>query len=195
MTPDDQRRLAVAVERALAWHGGQVRKATSVPYVSHLFQVAGLVLDHGGTVDQAIAALLHDAVEDTEATVDDVAADFGPAVAAVVADCTDTLPGDTPDQKSPWVERKIRHLDHLAAVGPESALVVACDKLHNLRSLADEARNDGLGAIWPPRFSVTPDRQLWYLTEAVDRLAPSLPERLAADLEDALADLRALVER
>ena len=189
MRPEDQTRLAEAVAKALEWHGPQTRKGTAVPYVAHLLQVAGLVLEYGGSVDQAVAALLHDAVEDTDATPADIALAFGPAVAAIVDDATDTLPGDTPERKSPWTERKQAHLDHLATLGPDSALVVACDKLHNLRAFVADARADGVESIGPPRFSVRPDRQLWYLTEATDRVRPAIPARLAAALDDGLTEL------
>jgi GTP pyrophosphokinase len=190
----ERRRLALAVERALAWHAHQRRKGSAVPYVSHLLQVAGHVLELGGSVDQAVAALLHDAVEDTDATLGAIEADFGPRAAAIVADCTDTFPGDTPGRKSPWRQRKERHLARLAELGPESALVVACDKRHNLASMVAELRAEGVDAV-APRFSAPPDEQLWYYTEAVDRLRAAIPGRLADDLDDLLGLLRAAYRR
>jgi len=186
----DQRRLSSAVRQALAWHGDQRRKGTAVPYVSHLLQVTGLVLEHGGSVDQAVAAMLHDAVEDTAATVEDVRAEFGPAVAAMVSDCTDTLPGDTPEHKAPWRERKERFLDRLGTVPPASALVVACDMRHNLGSMVADVRRDGIAAISPPRFSAAVADQLWYYGEAVDRLRAVVPQRLGRELDGLVAELR-----
>src|SRR5687767_1740947 len=105
--------LPAALAFALAAHGDQTRKGSNVPYVSHLLQVSGLVLEHGGDSEQATAALLHDVVEDTAATIEDVAAAFGPAVAAIVADCTDTLADETPDHKRPWLARKQAYVAHL----------------------------------------------------------------------------------
>jgi (p)ppGpp synthase/HD superfamily hydrolase len=190
----DRRRLSLAVDRALAWHGDQRRKGTAVPYVSHLLQVAGLVLELGGSVDQAVAGLLHDAVEDTTATLADVEADFGPTVAAIVADCTDTLPGDTPERKSPWRERKERHLRRLAELGSESALVAACDKRHNLASLVADLRARGPDEV-AASFSAPPEAQLWYYTEATDRLRAAIPARLADELDELLIDLTGACRR
>src|SRR5581483_11248115 len=98
--------LGERLSRALAWaverHGEQVRKGTAIPYVAHLMGVCALVLEDDGTPDEAVAALLHDVVEDTDATVDDVAREFGPEVAEIVAGCSDTdvIP------KPPWRSRK-----------------------------------------------------------------------------------------
>ena len=186
----ERHRLTSSLDQALAWHGGQRRKGTAVPYVSHLLQVAGLVLEHGGTVDQAVAAMLHDAVEDTEATVEDVVAEFGPDVAAIVADCTDTLPGDSPGHKAPWRARKERFLDRLGGLPPASALVVACDKRHNLAAMVSDVRREGPDAISPPRFSASPADQLWYYGEAVDRLRGTIPGRLSGELDALVAELR-----
>ena len=193
LPPEDQERLARAVGLAARWHAGQVRKGTDVPYLSHLLQVAGLVLEHGGGVDLAVAGLLHDALEDTDATVEDVADAFGPEVAAVVADCTDTLPGDRPGAKAPWEERKRRWLARLPGLSPASALVAACDKRHNLAALVADARRGGLAAISPPRFSRPPDRQVWFHREAHAALAPALPPALAEELGRLVDELAALV--
>jgi (p)ppGpp synthase/HD superfamily hydrolase len=184
--------LVDAVAAAAGWHAGHVRKGTAVPYLSHLLQVAGLVLEHGGDDEQAAAAALHDAVEDTDATIGDIEARFGPRVARIVADCTDTLPGDRPDAKSPWLERKLRHLDHLATVGADSALVAACDKRHNLESLVADVSTTGIEAT-AARFSSAPDQWVWYYEQALDRLGSRIPARLAAELADLVVELRGLV--
>lgn len=193
MDPDEQRRLVQALGQALAWHGDQRRKGSTVPYISHLLAVSGFVLEHGGTADQGVAALLHDVVEDTAGTLVDVEASFGPVVASMVADCTDTRPGDTPKRKSPWFERKSRFLDRLPSVPADSALVIACDKRHNLASLVADVRAGGVAAIGTPRFSATPEQQLWYYREAISRLRPQLPERLAGELEALVAELEDLL--
>jgi (p)ppGpp synthase/HD superfamily hydrolase len=182
--------LVRALDAASTWHAGQTRKTGDAPYVSHLLQVAGLVLEHDGTDEQAAAALLHDAVEDTDATVEEIERTFGPRVAAIVAGCTDTLPGDTPDAKSPWTERKARYLEQLRDAGGTIALVAACDKLHNLRGLVAEVREGGPEAISPPRFSVEPGLQLAYHEQVVDALVPQVPARLAAELRRSVRDLR-----
>ena len=191
----DQERLTTAFALACRWHAGQTRKGTDVPYVSHLFEVAGMVLEHGGSVDQAAAALLHDAVEDTEATIDDIARHLGEHVAAIVDHCTDTFPGDTPEAKRPWAERKARYVSRLRAAPPEAVLVAACDKVHNLASLVADARLHGLAAISPPRFNAEPLDQLAYYDAVADALVGRLPERLALELDRLVAELRAVVTR
>ena len=184
--------LVDALAAAAEWHAGQTRKGTAIPYVSHLLQVAGLVLEHGGDVELAAAAALHDAVEDTAATLEEIEHRFGARVAAVVADCTDTFPDDLPDAKSPWVDRKRRHLEHLATVGEDSALVAACDKRHNLESLVTGIRSAGLDET-AARFSSAPDQWVWYYGEALDRIRSRIPTRLASELATLTAELRRLV--
>ena len=193
LSAEDRERLVAAVDRAVHWHARQARKGTGVPYVSHLLQVAGLVLEHGGDGDQAVAALLHDALEDTDATVEDVEHEFGPRVARIVLDATDTLPGDAPDRKSPWEERKRRHLDRFAALPADSALVVACDKRHNLASIVADVRASGLEAT-AARFNSEPDQWLWYYRAALNLLGDRIPVRLATELEELVAELDTLLD-
>jgi len=195
LSADDQARLARAFELACRWHGGQTRKGSGVPYVSHLLQVAGMVLEHDGSADQAAAALLHDAVEDTDATIEEIAREVGDPVAAIVAHCTDTLPGDTPSAKSPWAERKAGYVARLRTAPDDAVLVAACDKVHNLTSLVADAKRDGLAAISPPRFNAAPIEQLAYYDAVVDAVVGRLPEGLAAELSRLVAELRAVVTR
>lgn len=172
--------LALALAFAVAAHGSQTRKGTQVPYVSHLLQVSGLVLEHGGDVEQAAAALLHDVVEDTPATIEQVAAEFGAGVAAIVADCTDTGPGEGPEHKRPWIDRKRGYVAHLRGVSARSALIVGCDKLHNLRSLVADL--EALGPAVLTRFNAPPEQQRWLFGELLAALRDKLPPRLHAEL-------------
>jgi (p)ppGpp synthase/HD superfamily hydrolase len=184
--------LARALAFAIACHGGQVRKGTEVPYVSHLLQVAGLVLEHGGDTEQAVAALLHDAVEDCEEVdLETVRAEFGDRVAGIVARCTDTFEGDTPEHKSPWKERKKRYLERLASAPDDSVLVSACDKLHNLGALVADVRASGIGYL--DRFSAGAEEQLWYFGEILNAVGPRLPEKLRARFEELVAEFERLV--
>ncbi|HVM53183.1 MAG TPA: HD domain-containing protein [Acidimicrobiales bacterium] len=164
--------LADAVEAALAWHGDQRRKDGS-PYVSHLLQVAGLVLEHGGSMDAAVAAVLHDVVEDTGATLDDVRDRFGPVVAGIVESCTDSL--DLPRGPATWRARKDAYLAHLATGPPDAALVSACDTLHNLRSRV----LTGVGG-----FNASAEDRAWFYEQVVTLLAArgDVPEPLVAEL-------------
>ena len=112
---------------ALLWaeqlHRAQRRKGKPIPYISHLIAVSALVWEDGGTEDQAIAALLHDAIEDAGQSHASIAARFGEAVAAIVSDCTDTGADWNGGEKEPWLLRKTRFLDRLDQLSDTSLLV------------------------------------------------------------------------
>lgn len=180
---------------ALGWatelHRNQTRKGTGVPYVSHLLAVTALVLEHGGAEDDAIAALLHDAVEDQGGApvLAEIGRRFGGTVAGVVAAVTDTdvVP------KPPWRERKENYLRHLDddATGHSALLVSAADKLHNARSILRDlttADDD----VWA-RFSAGPDDQLWYYRSLVDILGRRLPGPLTDQLAGVVGDLEQVI--
>ena len=188
-------RFLDAVRCAAAVHAKQFRKGTAIPYVSHLLAVASLVIDAGGTEDEAIAALLHDAAEDQGGTtrLEDIRMRFGKRVADVVELCSDSLEED-PKNKAPWRERKQRYIDQLAAVGDRSVyLISAADKLHNARSMLDDYRVVG-DSLWA-RFSRDGgrDRIIWnyrqligvYNTGPVDARRRTIVRRLT-DVVDAL---------
>lgn len=130
-------------DSALQWasrkHCDQERKGTSIPYVSHLLAVSSLVMEHGGDEDQAIAALLHDAIEDQGVTDAEIAERYGQRVAEIVRACTDadTVP------KPPWRERKRAYIDHLADAPGDALLVSLADKTHNARCIAADVARDG----------------------------------------------------
>lgn len=180
-------RFEEALSYAFRLHSTQTRKGSGVPYVSHLLAVTALVLEYGGDEDQAIAALLHDAVEDQGGlpTLEQIRARFGPQVAEIVLACSDSL--ETP--KPPWRERKERYLAHLPTHLPAARLVSLADKVHNARTiLADYGR---IGPeIWE-RFKGGKDGTLWYYRELarVFRATGSEPlidelERLVGELEN-----------
>lgn len=185
----DQSRLTDALAFALEHHGSQTRKGKPVPYVAHLMQVAGLVLEHGGSVDEAVAGLLHDTLEDCEAVTEAALRErFGPTVAHIVASCTDTLEDDTPDDKSPWKERKLRHLARLREADASCLRVAVCDKLHNLGDMLADIRREGLGTL--ERFKASPEDHLWYFESVWEVTAGTLPESLALEFEERVAELR-----
>src|SRR5579859_1707723 len=109
-------RFLDAVRYAARVHAGQRRKGTKIPYLGHLLAVASLVIDAGGSEDEAVAALLHDAAEDQggERRLEEIRTHFGSRVADIVESCSDSLEED-PKKKAPWRERKQRYIDHLAA--------------------------------------------------------------------------------
>jgi GTP pyrophosphokinase len=169
-------------------HGQQARKATGVPYVSHLLAVCSLVLEDGGDEDEAIAALLHDAVEDQggAARRAEIAARFGERVAAIVDGCTDT----DQEPKPAWRPRKEAYIAHLAdpETDPSVLRVAAADKLHNARSLVADGRLLGED-LWT-HFNAPREDQLWYYGAVVDILEVRLPGRLTSELAAAVEELK-----
>ena len=139
-------------------HRAQTRKQTPIPYIGHLMGVASIVLDDGGTEDEAIAALLHDAAEDAggRSRLDDIRERFGDGVAKIVEDCTDswTVP------KEPWPVRKQRYLEHARSLSRPSLRVSAADKVHNAYAILRDLRNIG-DEVWQ-RFAAGPDDVLAY---------------------------------
>jgi len=138
-----------------------VRKATSIPYVSHLFAVCSLVLEDDGTEDEAIAALLHDGPEDQggEVVLDAIRARFGVEVAAIVAGLSDAMPS-AGEAKPPWRLRKEGYVRDLSEASPSVVRVSLADKLHNARSILVDLRADG-EAVWD-RFNAGRAEQAWY---------------------------------
>lgn len=182
--------LGPRFDQALAWaselHREQTRKGTPVPYIAHLLGVASLALEMGADEDQAIAALLHDAVEDQGVSVAEVAARFGPAVARIVADCTDadTVP------KPPWRARKEAYLQGLAAKPPASLLVSLADKTYNARAIVDDLRVHG-DRLWS-RFTGGRDGSLWYYEALAQTVTAALPGPAAQRFARTVAEMRAL---
>lgn len=178
--------LTARFDDALAYaadkHREQRRKGSDVPYLAHLLGVASLALEMGADEDGAVAALLHDVVEDQEVTVDEVADRFGPAVARIVADCTD---GEGPN-KAPWRARKEAYLAVLGGKPPASLLVSLADKTYNARAIVDDLRVHG-PAVWD-RFTGGRDGSLWYYRSLAGVFATALPgygaERFAGVVEE-----------
>jgi GTP pyrophosphokinase len=156
-------RFRKALGSAADLHGDQARKGGRIPYVAHLLAVTAIVLENGGDEDLAIAALLHDAVEDQGGapTLAEIRADFGDRVADIVEACSDT--DEIP--KPPWRKRKEAYLAHLQDSAPDVLLVSLADKLHNARSLLMDYRAVGPD-LWE-RFNAGRDGQLWYYRELV----------------------------
>lgn len=175
--------LSDAVLLACRNHTAQVRKGTSIPYVSHLLQVAGLVLEHGGSLEQAAAGVLHDVVEDTELGMKSLRLIMGKEVAAIVEACTDTFEGDAPGTKAPWMERKSRYLAGLSQASPEAALVIACDKLHNLRCQISDIRHSAAGCT--VEFNAPFADRRWLQAQTLEALRSKLPPKLLSELEAA----------
>ena len=169
-------------------HAGQTRKASTIPYLAHLMGVASLVLEAGGDEDLAIAALLHDVVEDCGGALmlKQVRRRFGARVAKVVDGCTDA---DTYPEP-PWRERKEKYLHHLAVADADTRLVAAADKLNNVRSILSDYREVG-ELVWA-RFQGGREGTLWYYRSLRDEFLRHAPNRITRDLELAVNELESL---
>jgi (p)ppGpp synthase/HD superfamily hydrolase len=190
--------LSILFDEALTYaavlHRDQVRKNTQVPYLAHLVAVSSLVLEDGGTETEAIAGLLHDAVEDCGgAQVEAILRQrFGDAVADIVMECSDAAPV-AGEAKLPWAERKQGYVDHVRKSTNESALrVSAADKLHNARAtLGDLRETDG---VWPPHNACA-HQSLWYYQAISDVITTQLPQsRTGVELARVVTELYAQTE-
>jgi (p)ppGpp synthase/HD superfamily hydrolase len=172
-------------------HGGQARKASTIPYIAHLMGVTSLALEAGGDEDLAIAALLHDVVEDCggKPMLKEVRRRFGSRVANVVDGCTDA---DT-DPKPPWRERKESYIRHLRTADADTRLVSAADKLNNVRSILSDYRE--LGEFVWSRFNGGREGTLWYYRSLRDEFLRHKPNRISRELDLAVKELESLVDR
>lgn len=145
-------------EEAFRYHGKDYRKGTKVPYMGHLLAVAAIVIDDGGSQDEVIAALLHDAAEDQggEKTLGEIRDAFGDDVADMVADLSDTME----ENKPPWSERKKNYLAHLMKVDDRVIRISLADKLHNARAILLDRAEVG-EEVWE-RFNASKADSLWY---------------------------------
>jgi len=180
-------RFLEAFSFAAEKHAGQTRKASTIPYIAHLMGVASLVLEFGGDEDMAIAALLHDVVEDCggEAMLEEVRLRFGNRVAKIVDGCTDAYSVPKP----PWRERKEDYLRHLKTADADTQLVSAADKLNNVRSIISDHCDVG-EKIWA-RFNGGREGTLWYYRALLNEFACN-PNRLVREFEIAVRELEAL---
>ncbi|BAU65552.1 metal dependent phosphohydrolase [Stanieria sp. NIES-3757] len=180
-------RFEEALVYATRLHSRQVRKGSGVPYISHLLSVAALVIEDGGDEDEAIAALLHDAIEDQggDKTRQEIRVLFGERVVNIVNACTDAevIP------KPPWQARKQNYIEKMRHASPQVRRVSMADKLHNARSiLADWHRGENdiwsrftggrEGTLWYYRSLIEVNRQAGtnYLTEECDRVVKQLEQ-------------------
>jgi (p)ppGpp synthase/HD superfamily hydrolase len=166
-------------------HSGQARKASTIPYIAHLMGVASLALEAGGDEDIAIAALLHDVVEDCGGApmLKEVRRSFGKHVAEMVDGCTDA---DT-EPKPPWRERKEKYIRRLKTEAADTRLVSASDKLNNIRSIISDYRAIG-ESVWS-RFNGGRDGTLWYYRTLRDEFLRSKPNRVTREFDLAVKEL------
>jgi (p)ppGpp synthase/HD superfamily hydrolase len=182
-------RFQEALNLATKVHAGQYRKGKDVPYIAHLLAVTALVLENGGDEDEAIAALLHDTIEDQrdKISLQEIRQQFGDKVAGTVDGLTDakTWP------KRPWRQRKEAYIAHLRQSSPSERLVSAADKLHNARSLLYDYRTTG-ESIWQ-RFNGGKEGTLWYYRALLEAFRAAGPTPLVDELERVISELERLV--
>jgi GTP pyrophosphokinase len=178
-----------AVQYVMDLHRRQFRKGTRIPYVAHLLSVASLVLEDGGDEDEAIAALLHDAVEDQGGveTREDVRRRFGERIAAIVDGCTDsdTVP------KLPWYERKLRYIRHIRTAPLPVRRVSLADKVHNARAILWDYRQLG-DELWF-RFTTGQPGTIWYYRELARAFAETTPGALSQELTRSVDEIERLL--
>lgn len=173
-----------ALSVAIQAHHGQMRKGTNIPYIAHPMGVASIALEFGANETQAIAALLHDVLEDGGPEFTDVIRNaFGEEVLAIVEGCTDGYP-DKNGVKADWWARKKCYLDHLSTASEDVLLVSGADKLHNARAILSDLEETGESVFG--RFKAGKEGTLWYyrsLTELfLNRQAP-----MAKQLDDTVS--------
>jgi (p)ppGpp synthase/HD superfamily hydrolase len=173
-------RFESALGFASASHFGQHRKGNGAPYITHPLAVASIVGCYGGDEDQAIAALLHDVMEDCGVPREAIASRYGERVASIVEACTDS----TARPKPPWRERKETHVSKVRTLPADHKLVVAADKLHNAQSIVRDRQRPSVGEeVWK-RFSASRPEVLWYYRAMHDALADSWEHELLDELDE-----------
>ncbi|MFZ5926739.1 MAG: HD domain-containing protein [Acidobacteriota bacterium] len=165
-----------AIQFASAAHAGQYRKGTRIPYLIHPLRVAAILLESGCAEDLAVAAVLHDTVEDCFVSLDQIRRLFGPRIAELVAGASE------PDKSLPWEYRKQHTIDYLQTAGDDQLLVCLADKLDNIRSIREDLALHGELA-WL-RFRRGRDKQRWYYENLAavftDRCRQGIGARLAS---------------
>jgi len=185
-------RLSRQFEKALIYvtriHGGQLRKKTRIPYIAHILGVCAIAMEYGANETEAIAALLHDAVEDCGGAkrLRDIERKFGKKVAKIVQGCTDT--DQTP--KPPWLERKKAYVAHIRHAPMSTKLVSASDKLHNVRAILMDYRKEG-ERLWS-RFNGGKRGALWYYRALVNAFSGKCIQPLVQELDRTLIQLKLL---
>ena len=165
-----------AINFAATAHRGQVRKVADIPYIAHPFAV-GMMLQKAGSSDEIVAAgILHDTLEDTKTTYEELVTEFGRQVADIVQAASEQ------DKSLPWEERKQGTIEALPFVTKKALQVIVCDKLHNVRSIYESVETEGAKA-WE-HFSQGKSNQHWYYSNILKQLKPRRGEfKLIRELE------------
>jgi len=189
----DKKKYKKAIDYAFALHSNQYRKGTTIPYFTHLVSVSNNVIENGGNTDEAIAGLLHDAVEDQggEKTLKLIRKRFGNKVAKIVEECSDTK--ITP--KPPWLERKKKYLSGMKKSTQSSLFVSLCDKLHNATCIVNDYQRIGR-TLWK-RFNAKPNQIVWYYSSLSKQFNLCLKghEILKVNFYDSVKKLKKIINK
>ncbi|MEG4459034.1 HD domain-containing protein [Microcoleus sp. N9_A1] len=183
-------RFSEALTYAAELHATQVRKGSGVPYIAHLLGTASIALEYGANEDEAIAALLHDAIEDQggHTTREAICRRFGDTVTAIVDGCTDS--DETP--KPPWWQGKQAYIDRISTASGSVRLVSAADKLYNVRSILKDSRQLG-DTVWE-RFKGGKDGSLWYYRCLVEAFRQAELTPIVEELDRTVLELEQFSE-
>lgn len=177
-----------AINIAAALHDGQKRKGDSLPYIVHPLIVGLILMDYTNDEDIIAAGILHDTLEDTIYSKEELERDFNPRIAQFVLGVTE------PAKPLPWRERKNGYLGHLVTAGHEARLICAADKLHNLQSMIDAFQKYGESAF--EKFNAPSDKKLWFYEECLKILQkdPDMPQPLLEAIESAINSFKSLTK-
>ncbi len=170
-----ERAFALAFALANHWHTDHMRKGTEIPYISHLMAVSALVLEYGGTLEQASAALLHDVIEDTNCTIEEIIKLVSNDVAQIVLECTHVEFAEITDKEAKTVAKKTFYLERLLSPDRLAAanLVALCDKTHNIEcTVRDWQTSDNNKSMFDKFNGGYEIQKNWYtsLANAFDKL-------------------------
>ncbi|HEY4284503.1 MAG TPA: HD domain-containing protein [Chthoniobacterales bacterium] len=194
-SPSKGPRLSSKFDRALIYaaklHRGKLRKKTKIPDIGHILGVTAIALEYGANETEAIAALLHDAVEDAggRKRLNDIERKFGHAVTRIVDGCTDSVA----EPKPSWSDRKKEYVAHVRGASMSTKLVSASDKLQNVRSLLRNYREEG-EPLWR-RYNCGKEGALWYYRALVKAFTGKRIKPLVRELDRAVTELESLANR
>ena len=181
-------RFDKAMVYAARLHASQTRKGSDIPYIAHLLGVTAIVLEDGGDEDEAIAALLHDAVEDQGglSTLEEIRKNFGDNVAEIVLSVSDSYSKPKP----PWRERKKAYIISIRDAAPSTLRVSMADKVYNAYSTLQDLRREGESA-WE-KFNGGKDGTLWYYEQLITEFGRHGPSSLLSELTRIVEQIKKL---
>jgi (p)ppGpp synthase/HD superfamily hydrolase len=187
--------LTEDIDKAFAYarkiHNNQKRNRTTIPYLSHLMSVSALVMEHGGNEEQAIAALLHDTLEDggdADKISKEIQHMFGDKVLSMVRELSDT----EEQPKPPWKERKETYIAHIEEISDDALVVSMCDKLHNLKTIVWDFHVIGDEIF--ERFKGKKEGTIWYYTTLTEKYKKILETRPNVQLSRIVFELEGLLD-